>query len=117
MYLEYFFSSLNIGIAYHYLSVETSGTEKCGVKDITAVCCRNYDNALVALKAVHFNKELVKGLLTLIVTAAQSCASLAAYCVDLVDEDDRGSIFLCCFKKVSYSGSTDADKHLNEVGT
>ena len=97
MYLEYFFSSLNIGIAYHYLSVETSGTEKCGVKDI--------------------NKELVKGLLTLIVTAAQSCASLAAYCVDLVDEDDRGGIFLCCFKKVSYSGSTDADKHLNEVGT
>ena len=115
MYLENFLSALDIWISNHNLSVETSGTEKCGVEDITSVGGCDNDNALVALKAVHFNKELVKGLLTLIVTAAKTCASLTAHSVDLIDEYDSGGIFLCCFKKVSYTACTHAHEHLNEV--
>ena len=117
MNLEDSLSALCIGIADSYLTVKTAGSQQSRVKDIGTVCRSNDDNSLILLKAVHLNKELVKGLLTFIVTAAQSCTSLTANSVDLVDENDSGSILLCSFKKVSYTGSTHAHEHLNEVRT
>ena len=103
MNFQYSFSALNVRIAHKYLSVKSARTKKCRVKYITSVCCSHNNNRIVILKAVHFNKKLVKGLLTLVMTAAKACASLSAHCVDLVYKDDSRSVFLSLLKKISYS--------------
>ena len=110
-----FFSALDIGIANGHLSVKTSGTEKRGVKDVGAVRCRHDDDALMRAEAVHFNKKLVESLLSLVVTAAKACASVASDGVDLVDEDDRSGRFAGGFKQIAHTRSTDTDVHLHEI--
>ena len=46
--------------------------------------------AAALVESVHLDEELVQGLLTLIGTAAFAATALAARCIQLVDEDDRG---------------------------
>ena len=49
-------------------------------------------------------------------TAAQTCAALAAHGVDLVDEDDGGGAFLGLLEQVTHAGSTHAHIQLHKVG-
>ena len=88
MYLKYSFSAVDVRIAYDYLSVKSARTHKSRIENIRSVSCGNKDNALVCSEAVHLYKQLVKCLLTLIVTTAKTCASLATYGVNLINEDD-----------------------------
>ena len=117
MHLKNSFSSLYIGIANVDLPVETTGTQQRTVKYILTVCCSHDDYAFVGAKTVHFNQQLVKGLLSFVMSAAQTCATLAAYGVDFVNEDDCGSSLLGLLKEVSDAGCTDTDIKFNEVGT
>ena len=111
------FSALDVGISDRYLSVESTGTKQCGIEYITPVCSRNYYYALIVREAVHFNKQLVQRLLTLVMTAAKTCTSLSADSIYLIDEYYGRCMLLCLVEKVSNTGSTDADKHLNEIRT
>ena len=88
MYLKNFLSALDIGITYSYLSVKTAGSEKCGVKNVRSVCSSNNNYAFIFAEAVHFYKHLVESLLTFIVAAAHTCASLSADSINLINEDD-----------------------------
>ncbi len=103
MYLQNFLSAFYVGIVYHYLPVEASRTEQSGVQDILTVRSRHNDYTFVALEAVHFNKELVKGLFALVVTAAETRAAVASHSVYLVYENYRGRIFLCRLEQVADS--------------
>ena len=108
-------SSVNIGKIYGYLSVETTGTEKCGIKNVGTVSCGDNDNSFVRAESVHLNEKLVEGLLTLVVTAAETCASVTADCVDLVYEYDGSGGFSRRVKEVAYTGSAYTDVHFNEI--
>ena len=110
-------SALGVGIADSNLAVKTAGSQQSRVKDIGTVCRRNDDNSLIFLKAVHLNKELIESLLSLVMSAAHSCASVASDGVDFINEDNRRSVFLRLVKKVSDSRSADTDIHFNEIGT
>ena len=48
-------------------------------------------------------------------TAADTCAALAAHGINLVDEDDAGSILLGLLEKVAHAGGTHAHEHLYEI--
>ena len=100
----------------HNLTVKTTGTQQCRVEDIRAVGGRDDDNAFIGGKTIHLNEQLVKCLLTFIVTAAHASTTLAAYGVNFVNEDDTGRIFLGLIKKVTHTGGTDTYEHLHEVG-
>ena len=50
-------------------------------------------------------------------TAADASATLTADCIDLIDENDAGRIFLGLLKQVSDTGGTDTDEHFDEVRT
>ena len=117
MYLEYFLSALYIRIVDHYLTVKTTRTEQCAVKNVRSVGSGDYYNALVCTEAVHFDKQLVKGLLALVVTAAKACASLTSDSIDLIYKYNCRRIFLCLIEQVSYTRCADTDKHLNKVRT
>jgi hypothetical protein len=48
---------------------------------------------------------------------AQAGAAMAAHGVNLVDEDDAGSILLALLKKVANTARAYANEHLYEVRT
>ncbi len=115
MDLEDLLSSLHIGKGHDDLPVEAARTQKRRIQDIGAIRGRNEDDALVGFEAVHLDQKRVQGLLALVVTAAQPCAAVASDGVDLIDEDDAGSIFLALREEVPHAGGADADEHLDEV--
>ncbi len=69
------------------------------------------------LEAVHFDQQLVQGLLALIVTAAETGAAMAADGVDFIDEDDAGRVLLALFEQIADAAGADADEHFDEVRT
>ena len=54
------------------------------------------------VEAVHLDEQLVQGLLTLVVPAAEPGAAMAADGVDLVDEHDRGRRRLRLLEQVAH---------------
>ena len=112
-----FLTALDVGITHHHLSVKPAGTHQGGIQDVGAVGGGDHDDTLVGAKTVHFHQQLVQGLLTLVVTAAQASASLAAHGVDLIDENDAGMVFLGFIEQVADTGSAHAHKHFHKVRT
>jgi hypothetical protein len=91
------------------------GTQQGGVEDVGPVGRRDQDDVGLDVEAVHLDEQLVEGLLAFVVAAAHAGAAVPADGVDLVDEDDRGSVGLCLLEQVTHAAGTDADEHLDEV--
>ena len=117
MNFDDFFTAFYIRDSDDNLSVESARSQKCRVEDVRPVGSRKDDDSGVLRKSVHFNEKLVERLFSFVMSAADSCASLAAYGIDFVYENNARSVFLRLFKKVPHSGCTHADKHFNEVRT
>ena len=117
MHLKDALAALHIGRIHTDLAVETTRAQQGGVEHIRAVGRGNHDHVGVAVEAVHFNKQLVKGLLTLVVTAAHADAATATDRIDLVHEDDRGGVRLCFLEQITHAGCAHTHEHLNKVGT
>src|SRR2546423_6192426 len=117
MHAEDFFAAANIWQGNHNTAVEAPRTQQRRVKYVGPVGGGNQDHAFVRFKAVHLNQQLVQGLFSLIVSAAQASAAMAAYSVNLINKDDAGSILLALLKQVANAACAHADKHLYEVGT
>src|SRR5690606_6665127 len=96
-------------------AVEAARPEQGRVEHVGAVGGGDEDDAVVALKAVHLDEQLVEGLLALVVTAAEASAAVATDGVDLVDEDDAGGVLLALLEQVADAAGADADEHLDEV--
>lgn len=60
---------------------------------VGAVRRGNHEDALVRAKPVHFDEQLVKSLLALVVSAAETSAALTADRVDFIDENVQGEFF------------------------
>ena len=67
VYLKYGYPSVKIGQLNRYAPIEPAWPQQRLVKRIWPVCGRQYNNALLRVKAVHFGKQLVERLLALIV--------------------------------------------------
>ena len=108
-------AAADVGTVDLDLTVKAAGTEQSGVKHVGTVGGGDDHDALVRAEAVHFHEQLVEGLLTLVVTAAKACASLATDGIDLVDEDDGRACLAGGLKEVADAGSTHTDVHLYEI--
>ena len=117
VYLKYFLSALDVGDVDVDLSVESARTHKCRVENIGTVGCRHNDNGRTCLEAVHLHEQLVERLLSLVVAAAETRASLTTDRIDFVDEDDARHILLRLLEQVSDARRADAYEHLHEVRT
>src|SRR5690606_22114570 len=116
MHLENLLATANIGQGHHHLAVEATRTQKRRIKYIRTVGGGNDQDALAGFKTVHFDQQLVERLLAFVVTTAKTGAALTSYGVDLVNEDNAGSLLLGVFEHVANACSTHPDKHLDEVG-
>ena len=106
-----------LGERHDDLAVEAAGTQQGRIEDVGTVGGRHDDDALGGLEAVHLGEHLVERLLTLVVTATEAGAALAADRVDLVDEDDRPAHAAGLLEQVADTAGADADEHLHEVRT
>ena len=97
------------------LAVEAARAQEGGIEDVGPVGGRDHDDVVLGLEAVHLHQELVERLLTLVVTAAEAGAAMAADRVDLVHEDDAGAVLLGLLEEVAHAGGAHADEHLDEV--
>ncbi len=117
MHFQNLFTTANIRQTDHNLAVETAWTQQRRVKYVRTVSCRDNDDTFVTFEAVHLNQHLVQRLLTFIVTTTQACATLAAYGVDFIDEDDARCCLLSLLEHVTHTRCTDTHEHFNEVRT
>ena len=98
--------------------VEASGPEKRRIQDLGPVGRAENDDGLGGLEAVHLGKDLIEGLLPLIVGTRDTCRALARASdgVQLIDEDDRRGGLLGLREQVTHTGRADADDRLDELG-
>src|ERR1700739_917486 len=109
------FASTHVGPAYDHTAIEASRTQQSRIKHIGSVCRRDQNYTVVRLKAVHFDEQLVQGLLTLIVSTAQARAAVTSNSVNFIDKDDAGRILLALLEKVAHAARADAHEHLDEI--
>src|SRR5690554_6306997 len=102
------FAALDIGIGYIDLTVEAARTQQRRIKHVLAVGGRDDDDALISVKAVHLDQQLVQRLLAFVVAATDADTTGAADGVDLVDKDDAGGGFLGLLEHVADAARTDA---------
>ena len=112
---KHLLASDDIGSGHNNLPVEAAWTQKRRIEHVGAVRRGNQDDAFVRFETVHLDKQLVEGLLALIVAAAEACAAMAADRIDFVDEDDARRVLLCLVEHVADTACANADEHLNEV--
>ena len=110
-------ASLQIGGFNRNLSVKTARTQQGGIKNIGTVCRRDEDQVRGVVKAVHLNQQLVEGLVAFIRTATITRTAVTTDRIDLIDEDNRGSNFLCAGYKITHTRSANTDIHLKEFRT
>ncbi|CDC62533.1 unknown [Clostridium sp. CAG:448] len=116
MNLQNIFTSPQIRYIDRDLTVKTSRTKERRIQNIRTVGCSHDNDAIVRAETVHFDKQLVQRLFTFIVTAAKTCASVSAYRIDFINEDDGSGGFPCGFKQITDTGRTDTDIHFHKVG-
>ncbi len=117
VHIQNLLAATNIGQRDIHLAVKTARAQQGLVENVGAVGCSNHDYAQIGFEPVHFHQHLVQGLLALVVTAAQACATLAAYGINLVDKDDARRVLFGVFKHVAHAGRAHADKHFHKVRT
>ena len=98
---------------YRNTAIKTSRTQQGGIEGVWPVGCRKHNNALVIVKAIHLGKELVEGLLALVVGGKTGVTTLTNG-VYLIDKDDAGSLFIGLFKEVTDLSGTASNKHLHK---
>ena len=115
VHLEDLASALAVRAVDDDLAIEAAGAQERGVEDVGTVGGGDQDDVVLHLEAVHLDEQLVQGLLALVVTAAQAGAAMASDGVDLVHEDDAGSVLLGLLEQVAHAAGANADEHLDEV--
>ena len=117
MHLENLLATTNVRQPYDNLAVETTRTQQSRIKHVRTVGSCDNNNAVVHLEAVHLNQQLVQCLLALIVTTTKAGTTVTTYCIDLVDENNTGSLFFGLIKHVAYTRRTHTYKHLDKIRT
>ena len=115
VHVENLFTASDIGQGHIHLTVEAAWAQQSCIQNIRAVGGRHHDHAEVGFKAIHLHQHLVERLLALIIATAQARAALAAYGINLVDENNARRIFLGVFKHVAHPRCAHAHEHFHEI--
>ena len=110
-------TSVHIRQFHRNPAVKPARTQQSRIQGFRTVGSRQDDDALTAVKAVHFGQQLVQGLLPFIVAAEGTAVTLFTDGINFVDKDDTGSLFLGFLKQVTDTGRAHADEHFNKLGT
>ena len=100
------------------LAVKSPSPHQGLVQNVGTVRRSEDDHTAVRTETVHFGKELIQGVFTLIVRAhAGILAPSPSNRINFVDEDDRRSFLFGLLEEVANTRSSHPDKHFHEVRT
>mmetsp|Transcript_1957 Transcript_1957/g.4380 ORF Transcript_1957/g.4380 Transcript_1957/m.4380 type:complete len:304 (+) Transcript_1957:1231-2142(+) len=117
MHREDLGAALDVGLVDDDLAIEPAWPQEGGVEHVGPVGAREDDHAGGGGEAVHLDEQLVERVLALVVAAVEAAlAARAPDRVDLVDEDEAGSVCPRLGEEVAHAGGPHADKHLDEIG-
>src|SRR5262249_16899863 len=116
VYAENFFAALDVRASYNDAAIEAAWTQERGIENVGTGGSGDEDDAFVGLEAIHFDEQSVQSLLALVVTAAETSATMASDRVNFIDKDDARSILFALLEEIADAAGADADKHFDEVG-
>src|SRR5688572_28426803 len=98
------------------MTVKATGASESGIKYVHAVGGTQDYDTLRRGEAIHLDQQLVEGLVLLHFTATTSGIAFASCGIDLINEDNAGSLRACLLEQGAYTASTNPYKHLDELG-
>ena len=109
------FAALHIGSGHNHAPVKAAGAEQRRIQDVGPVGRRNQDDAFVGFESVHFHKQLVEGLLALVMSSAEARSAMPPNRIDFIYKDDARRVFLPLFKQIANPRCAHADEHFHEI--
>ena len=116
MHLQDEFAPPNIGVRHDDLAVEPAGTQERRIEDVRTIRRGDEDHALVRLKTIHLDQQLIQCLLALIIAATKSGAAVPPNCIHFIDKQQTRRILLSLLEHIAHTASADTDKHLDKLG-
>src|ERR1041385_3253063 len=98
-----------------HMAIEASGPQQRGIQDVGAVRCGDQNYAFLRVKAVHLDQQLIKRLLTLVMSAADAGETMTADGVDFIHEQEARRVLAPLVEEVANATCSDADEHFNEL--
>eukprot|EP00963_Diacronema_lutheri_P005940 scaffold492_cov341-Pavlova_lutheri.AAC.2 len=99
------------------LPVEPPRPHKRRIQEVRAIRGRHQDDPGVRREAVHLRKQLIEGLLPLLVGLRLAICPRKTERIDLVDENDAGSIDARPLEEVSHPGCSHSHDDLHKLRT
>ena len=83
------------------LSIKTAWPKQGGIQGVSAICCHDNLDVHGLVEAVHLLEELDKDTLDLSIGTGIGIVSFCCDCVNFINKDNRGRIFLCHPENIS----------------
>ena len=115
VHLQNRLAALYVGQVDYYVAVEAAGTEQGRIEDVGAVGGSHDDDVDAGIEAIHLGQNLVERLFPFVVSSAETCSTVSAYRVYLVNEHQARRVTLGLLKQVSDPGRPHTDEHLDEL--
>mmetsp|Transcript_50067 Transcript_50067/g.89873 ORF Transcript_50067/g.89873 Transcript_50067/m.89873 type:complete len:210 (-) Transcript_50067:380-1009(-) len=115
MNFQDFSAALHIRRVNLNLPIKAARAHQGLVQDVRPIGGCNHDYTIVALEAIHLREDLVERLLPLIVASTHASTTLTANGVDLINENNAGSLLLGLLEDVAHSRCSHTNKLLNEL--
>ncbi len=115
MNFENLLAPYHIRVGHNDLAIETARPQQRRIEHVGPVRCRNQNDPLIGLEAIHLDQQLIERLLALVIATAKPGAAVTAYGIDLIDEDDAGRVLLRLLEHVAHARSAHAHEHLDEI--
>ena len=96
------------------MAVEAAGAQQGAIQLLQQVGGAEDDDVALGVEAIHLHQQLVEGLVVLAV--GRPALAGRADGVELVDEDDRGSVLARLLEQPADAGRAQAGEHLDERG-
>ena len=107
-------TALQIRAVDNDAAVKAARAQQGLIQNFGAVRRREDHDALRGIEAVDLGKQLVQGLLALVV-AAEAAVTAAADGIDLIDKDDSRGDLAGLLEQIAHAARADADEHFHEV--
>ncbi|OQB35213.1 MAG: hypothetical protein BWY09_02393 [Candidatus Hydrogenedentes bacterium ADurb.Bin179] len=107
----------NVWIGHDNLPVKTARPQQRMVQHIRSVRGRHQDNAIVGVKSVHLDQQLIQRLFPFIVSATEASPALTAHGVNFVNEYNTWGVFMALLKQVTHAACPHADEHFHKIRT
>src|SRR5262245_13359252 len=101
MDLKNLFAAIDVRQTHGHLTVKSSGAQQGWIENVRPVRGRDDDDAILRIKSVHFDEELVKRLFSFVMASSESMAAVPPDSVDLINEDETGCILLSLLEHVA----------------